>query len=83
ANGVYEGQPVISAKGVVGQVVAEAKLTRGVLLICVATHALPIQVLRNAIPGIAAGNSCTAEPQLDHLPANTDIRTGDELATSG
>ncbi len=26
-NGVYEGQPVISDKGVVGQVVAVAKLT--------------------------------------------------------
>ncbi|HAN6736914.1 rod shape-determining protein MreC, partial [Escherichia coli] len=32
-NGVYEGQPVISDKGVVGQVVAVAKLTSRVLLI--------------------------------------------------
>ena len=40
-NGVYEGQPVISDKGVVGQVVAVAKLTSRVLLICDATHALP------------------------------------------
>ncbi|KAB1483731.1 rod shape-determining protein MreC, partial [Cronobacter sakazakii] len=46
-NGVYEGQPVISDKGVVGQVVAVAKLTSRVLLICDATHALPVQVLRN------------------------------------
>ena len=38
-NGVYEGQPVISDKGVVGQVVAVAKLTSRVLLICDATHA--------------------------------------------
>lgn len=53
-NGVYEGQPVISDKGVVGQVVAVAKLTSRVLLICDATHALPIQVLRNDIRVIAA-----------------------------
>lgn len=33
-NGVYEGQPVISDKGVVGQVVAVAKVTSRVLLIC-------------------------------------------------
>ena len=58
-NGVYEGQPVISDKGVVGQVVAVAKLTSRVLLICDATHALPIQVLRNDIRVIAAGNGCT------------------------
>ncbi|MGU0055643.1 rod shape-determining protein MreC [Enterobacter hormaechei] len=64
-NGVYEGQPVISDKGVVGQVVAVAKLTSRVLLICDATHALPIQVLRNDIRVIAAGNGCTDDPQLD------------------
>ncbi|AGS64336.1 rod shape-determining protein MreC [Salmonella enterica subsp. enterica serovar Pullorum str. S06004] len=68
-NGVYEGQPVISDKGVVGQVVAVAKLTSRVLLICDATHALPIQVLRNDIRVIAAGNGWTDDLQLEHLPA--------------
>ncbi len=82
-NGVYEGQPVISDKGVVGQVVAVAKLTSRVLLICDATDALPIQVLRNDIRVIAAGNGCTDDLQLEHLPANTDIRVGDVLVTSG
>ena len=53
-NGVYEGQPVISDKGVVGQVVAVGKFTSRVLLICDASHALPIQVLRNDIRVIAA-----------------------------
>lgn len=74
---------VISDKGVVGQVVAVAKLTSRVLLICDATHALPIQVLRNDIRVIAAGNGCTDDLQLEHLPANTDIRVGDVLVTSG
>lgn len=62
-NGVYEGQPVISDKGVVGQVVAVAKMTSRVLLICDATHALPIRVLRNDIRVIAAGNGCTDDLQ--------------------
>ncbi|WP_127959038.1 rod shape-determining protein MreC [Serratia microhaemolytica] len=82
-NGVYEGQPVISDKGVVGQVIAVAKLTSRVLLICDASHALPIQVLRNDIRVIAAGSGCTDDLQLEHLPANTDIRVGDVLVTSG
>lgn len=82
-NGVYDGQPVISDKGVVGQVVAVASLTSRVLLICDATHALPIQVLRNDIRVIAAGNGCTDDLQLENLPANTDIRVGDVLVTSG
>ncbi len=82
-NGVYEGQPVISDKGVVGQVVAVAKMTSRVLLICDASHALPIQVLSNDIRVIAAGSGCTDDLQLEHLPGNTDIRVGDVLVTSG
>jgi cell shape-determining protein MreC len=31
----------------------------------------------------AAGNGCTDDLQLEHLPANTDIRVGDVLVTSG
>ncbi|MGV3346101.1 rod shape-determining protein MreC [Enterobacteriaceae bacterium LUAb1] len=82
-SGVYEGQPVISDKGVVGQVIAVGKVTSRVLLICDASSALPIQVLRNDIRVIAAGNGCSEELQLGHLPGNTDIRVGDVLVTSG
>ncbi|WP_380179759.1 rod shape-determining protein MreC [Kalamiella sp. sgz302252] len=82
-NGVYEGQPIISDKGVVGQVVAVGKITSRVMLICDSSHALPIQVLRNDIRVIAAGNGCTEDLQLEHLPGNTDIRPGDVLVTSG
>lgn len=82
-NGVYEGQPVISDKGVVGRVVAVAKVTSRVLLICDASHALPIRVLRNDIRVIAAGSGCADDLQLEHLPNNTDIRVGDVLVTSG
>lgn len=82
-NGVYEGQPVISDKGVVGQIIAVAKFTSRVLLICDATHALPVQVLRNDIRVIASGNGCSDDLQLQNLPVNTDIRVGDVLVTSG
>lgn len=82
-NGVFEGQPVISDKGVVGQVVAAGRLTSRVLLICDTSHSLPIQVLRNDIRVIAEGNGCTEDLQLVHLPGNTDIRVGDVLVTSG
>ncbi|MFP1462189.1 rod shape-determining protein MreC [Escherichia coli] len=58
-NGVYEGQPVISDKGVVGQVVAVAKLTSRVLLICDATPRAANPGTRNDIRVIAAGNGCT------------------------
>ncbi|AFP85424.1 rod shape-determining protein MreC [secondary endosymbiont of Heteropsylla cubana] len=82
-NGVYIGQPVISDKGVIGQVISTSKFTSRVLLICDHSHALPIQVLRNNIRVIVSGNSCRDNLQLERLPINTDIRIGDLLVTSG
>lgn len=83
SGGVYEGQPVIDDKGVVGQVVATAEYTSRVLLICDSVHALPVQVLRNDIRTIVAGNGCNEDLTLEHLPTSTDIRVGDVLVTSG
>ncbi|GKX64111.1 rod shape-determining protein MreC [Pragia fontium] len=82
-DGVYEGQPVINDRGVVGQVVAVARNTSRVLLICDTSHSLPIQVLRNDIRVIAVGSGCTEDLQLEYLPRDTDIRVGDVLVTSG
>ncbi|WP_395479759.1 rod shape-determining protein MreC [Candidatus Curculioniphilus buchneri] len=82
-HGVYVGQTVINDKGVVGQVIATNKLTSRVLLICDSSHALPIQILRNDIRLIVAGNGSTEHLQLEQLPGNVDIRVGDILVTSG
>ncbi|MDR0218348.1 MAG: rod shape-determining protein MreC [Enterobacteriaceae bacterium] len=82
-DGVYEGQPVISDRGVVGQVVSVSQFSSRVLLICDSTHALPVQVLRNDIRAIASGAGCTEELHLEPLPSGIDIRVGDVLMTSG
>ncbi len=82
-SGVYEGQPVISDRGVVGQVIAVAQFSSRVLLICDGSHALPVQVLRNDLRAIATGNGCTENLQLEHLTGNADVKVGDVLVTSG
>ncbi len=82
-HGVYEGQPVISDKGIVGQVTAVSKFTSRVLLICDASHALLVQIVRNDMRVMAAGSGCTDTLKLENLPNNTDIRVGDMLVTSG
>ncbi|MGL5990939.1 MAG: rod shape-determining protein MreC [Plesiomonas sp.] len=82
-QGVYIGQPVISDKGVVGQVISVGKISSRVLLISDATHAIPVQVLRNDIRVIASGTGRRDELQLEHIPSSTDIRAGDMLVTSG
>ncbi|MDT9587246.1 MAG: rod shape-determining protein MreC [Candidatus Arsenophonus melophagi] len=82
-DGVYEGQPVLSDKGVVGQVIAVSYFNSRVLLICDTTHALPIQILRNGIRVIAVGTGCSHDLQFELLPDNIDVRIGDVIVTSG
>ncbi|CAM3785287.1 rod shape-determining protein MreC [Xenorhabdus thuongxuanensis] len=82
-DGVYEGQPVISDRGVVGQVTAVSQLSSRILLICDPSHAIPVQVLRNDIRVIAGGAGCMDDLLLEPLPSDTDIRVGDVLVTSG
>ncbi|UJF19150.1 rod shape-determining protein MreC [Vibrio sp. SS-MA-C1-2] len=80
---VYEGQPVINEKGVVGQVVKVAAHNSRVLLITDSSHAIPVQIVRNDIRVIASGRGNSEELELEHIPSNADILAGDKLVTSG
>ncbi len=82
-SGLYEGQPVLDANAVVGQVTHINPLSASVLLITDATHALPVQVQRNGLRTIALGTGLINQLELPHLPNNADIRIGDLLTTSG
>jgi rod shape-determining protein MreC len=82
-DGVYEGQPVINEKGIVGQVNFVAAHNARVLLLTDANAAIPVQVIRNDIRVIAAGSGDTSKIHLQHIPSNTDIIEGDMLVTSG
>ena len=83
SSGVYEGQPVLDANAVMGQVIHVSRSTATVLLITDASHALPVQVNRNGLRTIAMGTGRINELELPQLPNNADIRTGDLLVTSG
>lgn len=82
-DGVYEGQPVINEKGIVGQVTFVAAHNSRVLLLTDANNAIPVQVIRNDIRVIASGNGKIDEIQLEHIPTSTDIQNEDMLVTSG
>ena len=82
-DGVYEGQPVINEKGIVGQVTFVAAHNSRVLLLTDANNAIPVQVIRNDIRVIASGNGMIDEIQLEHIPTSTDIQEEDLLVTSG
>jgi rod shape-determining protein MreC len=80
---VYQGQPLLDANGVMGQVIHVGPYTSTALLITDTSHAIPVQVNRNGIRTIAIGSGTINRLDLPYLPNNADVRPGDLLTTSG
>lgn len=82
-DGVYDGQSLIDAEGVVGQVIEAGLLSAQSVLISDPDHALPVEVNRNGLRTIAVGTGEFDRLDLPFLPNNADIEEGDLLVTSG
>ncbi|HEY8939422.1 MAG TPA: rod shape-determining protein MreC [Cellvibrio sp.] len=82
-DGAFKGQPVLDAFGLMGQVTEVSENSSTVLLISDSTHAIPVQVNRNGVRAIAEGTGDLNSLSLRHVSANTDIRAGDLLVSSG
>lgn len=80
---VYEGQAIVDADGVVGQVIKTGLTTSQAILISDPGHSLPVEVNRNGLRTIANGTGELDRLDLPFLPNNADIREGDLLVTSG
>jgi len=81
--GVFEGQPLLDAYGVLGQVTEVMPFTSHALLITDPNHAIPVQVNRNGLRAIALGTGEVNRLEIPHIPNNADIEVGDLLITSG
>lgn len=81
--GVYPGQPVMDANGVVGQVLRVTPFNAEVMLLTDPNHAIPVQVNRNGLRTIALGTGQIDKLSLPYLTSNADIKPGDLLVTSG
>ena len=82
-DGVFRGQPVLDAFGVVGQIVQVGKSTATLMLITDAEHAVPVQVNRNGIRSIAVGTGEAAKLSLPYMTVESDVKKGDLLVSSG
>lgn len=82
-DGVFDGQPLLDAHGVMGQVVRVAPFTSVGMLISDPSHAIPVQVNRTGLRAIALGTGAPDRLDLPHLPTNADVEVGDLLITSG
>jgi rod shape-determining protein MreC len=83
SEGVYDGQALLDADGVVGQVIDVTPFNAEALLISDPDHTLPVEVLRNGLRTIAFGTGELGRLDLRFLPNNADIVEGDLLVTSG
>ena len=82
-EGVYDGQPIVDANGVMGQVVHVGPFSSTVLLLTDPSHAIPVQINRNGLRSVAVGTGQSHILQLEHLSNNVDIKEGDLVVSSG
>lgn len=82
--GVFIGQPVVDAYGVVGQVTRIEPLTSRVMLINDSRSVIPVQIQRNGLRALAEGiDQSPNQLKLNHVMETQDIQVGDLVVTSG
>ncbi|WP_036535254.1 rod shape-determining protein MreC [Oceanobacter kriegii] len=82
-DGVFIGQPVLDAYGLLGQVVDVLPHTSRVMMIADSNHAMPVQINRNGVRAIATGTGSLDRLELIYVPNTADIQEGDLLVSSG
>ncbi|MDW3095420.1 MAG: rod shape-determining protein MreC [Gammaproteobacteria bacterium] len=82
-QGVYEGQPLVAAKGIIGQVVEVFPMHSSALLISDPNHALLAETNRTNLRALLVGSGKTDRVELKNVSSSADIRIGDLLHTSG
>ena len=82
-DGVYVGQPVIDATGLVGQVSESTTNLSKVLLVTDQSHAVPVLSIRTAAQLIIEGTGDRSLLSMRHVPESLDLTVGDLLVTSG
>lgn len=82
-DGVFKGQPVLDAFGIVGQVTRVDRAGSEIILISDSEHAVPVQVNRNGIRSIAVGTGDIHRLSLPYLTVESDVQENDLLVSSG
>lgn len=82
-DGVFAGQPMVDAHGVMGIVTHVGLLSSTALLVTDPNHSLPIQFLRTGLRAVVSGTGDKNRFELLYLPNSADIKVGDEFVTSG
>lgn len=82
-DGVYTGQAVLDAHGLLGQVLVAGEKLSKVVLISDQRHAVPVQVDRNGLRFIVEGKNTIDSLVLPYVELTADLAVGDTLSSSG
>jgi len=83
-DGVFLGQALLDAKGLMGQVDEVLPFSAWILLITDSHHITPVEVNRNGERSLARGSRSTAsELELEFVTQTQDMKAGDLLVSSG
>lgn len=82
-DGVYVGQPVLDASGVMGQVTQAGPITSRVILVNDPHSGISVQNTRNGARAIAVGDGYSGKLRLMYVPKTFDVHIGDMFITSG
>src|SRR5690606_14038062 len=82
-DGVRQGQSVIDAGGLLGQIIAVTPGTATVLLLTDLDHAVPVSVSRSGVRLVAYGIGRSDRLELRNIPVSSDVVVGDVVVTSG
>lgn len=80
---VQNGQPVLDARGVVGQVTRAYPLLAEVTLISDKGHLVPVLNVRSGLRSVLAGTGVHGVLEMQFVPMTADVQKGDQLVTSG
>ena len=80
-DGIQKGMAVVSAAGVLGQIVAVSARTAKVLLITDSYSAVDVVCQRSRARGIVSGS--LEGPLMKYVKRSEDVQRGDQLITSG
>ena len=83
AHGLSQGQAVVDAYGLFGQIIEVSRFSSRVLLVTDSMHALPAQVVRNGVRVMVEGEGRIDVLDVNHVASTMDVRPGDLLVSSG
>lgn len=83
SHGVYVGQPIVNADGLLGSIVSVDYTTSVAMLLTDLNYAVPVVNLRTGFRTIVLGTGNTRELILQHAPHTADIKEQDIFVTSG